>query len=228
VRDALPLQPQNEQLGDGDSWTLPVIGFRAVESVASRMIVTNGAGNRLIQIQNGRLHLNWLGHSKDSEYPTYPRMFDEFREIVEILQRFLTDRDLGTLRPNQWEVTYLNHIFRGTVWESPSDWKFFELLGRTAGVTGLTDFESFGGEWHFIIQRHPGRLHIQWQHGKNREEPKELIILTLTARGPVKVLDSEPPLAAAYEGLNAGHEAIVVSFRELMSKHANAFWGLRP
>jgi uncharacterized protein (TIGR04255 family) len=226
VREASPLQPQHEQFGDAETWSLPAIGFRAVESVASRMIVTNGASDRLIQIQNGRIHLNWLGQS-GAEYPTFPRMFNEFREVVELLQRFLADRELGALRPNQWEVTYLNHIPRGTVWESPSDWRFFELLGRTAGVPELTDFESFGGEWHFTMQRVLGRLHIQWQHGKSREAPKELVILTLTARGPAMPDDSGLPLAAAYEGLGAGHDAIVLSFRDLMSDRANEFWGLQ-
>jgi uncharacterized protein (TIGR04255 family) len=226
VRDALPLQPQHEQLGDLETWNLPSIGFRAVESVASRMIVTNGAGDRLVQIQNGRIHLNWLGHS-GAEYPKFQRMFDEFREIVELLQRFLADRALGTLVPNQWEVTYLNHIPLGSVWTEPADWKFFNLLGRTTGLAELCDFESFGGEWHFLIKRVPGRLHIQWQHGKTLEAPKELVILTLTARGPANPVNSEQPFAVAYEGVRAGHDAIVVSFRELMSDKANKFWGLR-
>jgi hypothetical protein len=122
--------------------------------------------------------------------------------------------------------TYLNHIPKGTVWNAPGDWDFFRPLGGVPTIEELIQGESFVGEWHFIIPEQRGRLHVHWQHGR-KSEPKEeeVIVLTLTARGPLD--RSKTDLHAVIERLDLGRETIVRSFKAFMTDEANKYCGLK-
>jgi hypothetical protein len=135
--------------------------------------------------------------------------------------------NIGELRLNQWEATYINQIPRGTVWQRPDDWTFFSPLRCVPTIDGIVEGEEFTGEWHFVIPDKRGRLHIQWQHALSAmpDEPeREIIQLTLTARGPLepRANDTQPVL----NGLDLGRETIVRAFAHLMSNEANKHWGL--
>ena len=145
------------------------------------------------------------------------------------LQRFtafLAQETLGDFRPNQWEVTYLNHIPKGTVWNTPDDWTFFRPLAPIPTVEGLIRGESFSGGWHFVIPEQRGRLHVEWQHATKLEpEKQEIIGLAFTARGPIE--QSDDPMQEVLAGVDLGRETIVRSFKELMNDAANKYWGLK-
>lgn len=191
---------------------------------AGRLQVRNVDGNRMVQIQNGRLHFNWLG-SEDEDYPRYEQVREEFEAILIAFAEFVKINDLGDFRPNQWEVTYVNQIPQHTVWESPADWGFFRPLGPMPSIESIIDAESFSGEWHFVIPERRGRLHVQWRHAKPsaNQGDAELIRLTLTARGGLEPDREESVL----EGLDLGRATIVRSFRDLMNREANQYWGLK-
>lgn len=200
-----------------------------VENVTNRIQISNVTQDQMIQLQNGRLHFNWVG-SSGAEYPRYPSVRAEFSSVFEHFIQYARDKGLGEVQPNQWEVTYVNHIPQGTVWNDPKDWGFFRSLQTdSTAMNSLVQFESFGGEWHYIIPPQKGRLHVQWRHGRRSGSPEspeqEVVILTLTARGPIdRGSDAETiPLS----GLDLGHEVIVKSFRMLMSEDANKHWGLK-
>ena len=187
------------------------------------MCIRNAAENRMIQIQNGRLHYNWLGQGGE-EYPRYSRVRPEFDKCLGELERFLADESLGKLRPTQWEVTYVNHFPKGTVWDDPADWRALFTSLPQASVSVLpVRLESLGGQWHYEIEPQRGRLHVQLQHGR-RSSPNqcEVVIMKLTARGSLGK-DSDPGLD---EGLDLGREVIVRTFKELTSAEAHEYWGL--
>lgn len=223
-----PLIPtQLEQFDDKRQW-LRGIQVQLSQDPACRLRITNTDGDRMIQAQNTRLHFNWLGRG-EKEYPRFEGVRKGFLFAFETFTHFLASEALGDLRPNQWEVTYINHIPRGTVWETPADWGFFRLLAGLPAIASVIEGESFGGEWHFVIPDQRGRLHIEWQHGKrtpaDEKGTAEFVRLTLTARGPLD--GSGEDLEPIIEGLDLGRETIVRSFRALMSDTANKYWGLK-
>jgi uncharacterized protein (TIGR04255 family) len=183
----------------------------------------------MIQVQNGRLHLNWIGrHAPD--YPRYERSIKpEFVDILNHFQKFLETEGFGPVCPNQWEVTYVNEIPQGTVWTTPDDWSFFQPLCSVPTIESLIEAESFEGEWHFVIPGQRGRLHVRWQFGMSDTEDGEnetsVVRLTLTARGPV--VEAADVTRSILDGIDLGHETIVRSFRDLMSNRANEHWGLK-
>ena len=224
VSDAPRLQPQFERFTESARWARGA-QFSLSQDLSSRLQVRNNDGNRMIQVQNDRIHFNWLGHA-GGKYPRYEKVREGFVWALQRLIEFVAQEKLGDFRPNQWEVTYLNHIPKGTVWNTPDDWGFFRPLGMTPTVEGLVQNESFSGTWHLVIPEQRGRLHVQWQHGmKSEADEQEMIVLTLTARGPVG--EDADAVKAILNGSDLGHETIVRSFATFMDKAANDYWGLK-
>ena len=227
VSDAPPLLPQFEEFAKEVRWSKGA-QLRFTPSSSIRVQIRNSDENRMIQLQNNRLHFNWLGKGGDV-YPRFQRMRLEFADVLNRFEQFVIALDAGPIRYKQWEVTYVNQIPKGTVWNSPADWPFFRPLGTIPSFPGIIQGESFNGEWHFVIPERKGRLHVEWQHGLEVDEDNdrecEFVRLTLTARGPLprEQISSEAVIA----GLNLGHEAIVRSFSNLMSEDANRYWGLK-
>jgi len=221
AEDAPPIQPAFER------FEVPASGFpeqlilRSRQDVSSRMQLRNADGDAMVQIQNGRLHYNWIS-TAGGDYRRYSRVRPSFDRIYTEFQQFLKQEHLAAADPNQWEVTYVNHIPRGTVWAVPGDW-----AGLFAGLPGVwrapehVRLESLGGQWHFEIPEQKGRLHIELRHARTAgSAAEELLRLTLTARGPV---DSATGLA---EGLDLGRIAIVTTFRDVTSRKAHNYWGI--
>jgi len=228
VTDAPALPTQVERFDAGAQWAAG-LRLQLTGDPSCRLRISNDKGDRMIQLQNNRLHFNWLGQGRQ-DYPRYPKVRKGFVSVLDRFTRFIIDEDLGEFRPDQWEVTYVNQIPQGTVWTTPADWGFFRPLAGVPTVEGVIEGESFSGQWHFVIPGQRGRLHIAWEHGKGQREgkdesPPEFVRLTLTARGAITgKADGTRPIL---DGLNLGHETIVRSFGTLMSNDANAYWGLK-
>jgi uncharacterized protein (TIGR04255 family) len=223
TEEATPLEPQFERFDDGARWAELGLRLRLSALPQPRIRIRNAANNRMIQLQNGRFIVNWLGVTGEP-YPNYETIRDDFTANLDRFCDFLANvANLPLPTANQWEVTYLNHIPKGTVWNTPAEWDFFLPLQTRMGLKHA-HLESYSGEWQYVVPPQRGRLHVHWQHGQS-DDQRELIVLNLTARGPCNApkLDAGPIL----EGLNLGRETIVQSFRDLMSDAANHYWGLQ-
>ena len=217
--DAPALDPQFERFGE-PNWQPIRLQLKLADS-SFRMQIKNAAGNRMIQVQNGRLHFNWIKIG-DSGYPRYSEVLPGFIEAFEKFRGFVETSELGSIVANQWEVTYVNQIPQGTVWNRPADWGFFQPINSAENINDIAELESFSGEWHYVIPKQRGRLHVQWQHGRQPGADRDSIVLTLTARGPIN-----KEAGNLIDGLNLGHNTIVEAFRRLMSDTANKFWDLK-
>ena len=220
--DAPPLEEQFETFGKNVGWHR-AIKLKLTQSPSARLQIRNAAGDRMIQLQNCRADYNWIGQP-GQEYPRYSTVRPEFDRVLSGFGELVAEHDLGELVPNQWEVTYVNHMPRGTVWNAPADWPMvFRSLPGLAVVPEGMCLEGFGGHWHFEIQPQRGRLHVELQHAfVEGPEKKEVLALKLTARGPIsKEADAMAPIDS---GLNLGHDAIVTSFERLTSRQAHDYW----
>lgn len=219
-RDADYLQPQIEEFGESIP-NLNALRFHFSQRVNIRVQFQSEQNDRLIQIQNDRFHFNWKLVKTDKKYPPYESLRKEFVIQWDSFLKFLDLHKIEPPKLNQWEVTYLNHIPQGTVWDSPQDWGFFRSLNPLPPEEDLLHLESFGGEWHFVIPENRGRLHVKWSHTYSSDK-KQLIVLNLTARGAVSSTDTVDLI----DGLDLGRQQIVDSFQRLMSPSANQDWGL--
>jgi uncharacterized protein (TIGR04255 family) len=102
VSDAPPLPPQFERFTETFQWA-PGIEFQLIQNPPGRLQISNRDGDRMIQLQNGRLHLNWLGEP-GRKYPRYEKVREDFVWALQRFSGFLAAEKLGDFRPNQWEA----------------------------------------------------------------------------------------------------------------------------
>ena len=223
VADASLLPSARELFADERMW-MPAGLMRIAlkDDEASRIQIRNAAGDRMIQLQNGRFIYNWI-RGKDGLYPGAQLIRPEFDQMLSKFEAFLKDHRLGPMKPNQWEVTYVNHFVRGTVWQTPLDWPglFDGKLVQPAAPLSPLELESLGGTWRYVIPERRGRLHVEVIHCRTGPDSaaEEAVILKLTARGPM------PKEGGLDAGLQLGHDVVVSSFKKLHSEAARQHWG---
>jgi uncharacterized protein (TIGR04255 family) len=187
----------------------------ATAPLVGRAQFRNASGERLVQLQPTRLHLNWLKTEKFK--PSYGDLIQEFLNVLDSLVEFVRVSNLGALKINHWELTYVDAFFEGQDWASPSDWR--NVLPGLFGPI-FTDRHSIGlaldyrnAEWSFEIEPKRGRLHLAATTGKWAGDNRDALILTTTARGPL----GESTTSAVREGLDVGHRSAVDAFFSIVS-----------
>ena len=220
--DAPPLVDQFERFGDQLSWGIPGIQFAIEPITSARLQLTNAGDDRVVQVQNSRFIYNW--RKRHGTYPSYHQIRPEFDTQYANFCQFVADLGLGAVAPNQWEVTYIHHVSRGTLWQSPNDWyKIIPGLFPCGRSNELLKFEG-AGEWHYEIAPEQGRLHVALQRARaGSSQGQEVLAVQLTARGPI--VNATPESVGT--GLNIGHEAVVRAFLEMTSPEAHRMWLLK-
>lgn len=208
-----------EKFGVEGHWTAPPV-FELVPGMeAERLQILRDDEERMIQIQDSRFIYNW--RKREGVYPSYEKLLPEFRIEFDKFLNFVARLEDSKLTPNQWEVTYVNQIPKGELWQTPDDWvSIFPWLNIPPAVGASQKFESFSGNWKYEIKPEIGRLHITLRHARITGTSDEVIMLNLTARGAV----DEKKLSNFVDGFNAGHAAIVQTFADITSAEAHNFW----
>ena len=225
VRDAAAVAPSFERFGEERQWkNLDALNFDISQTPPTRMQIQDASANRMVQIQRDRLVYNWTATQSGCEYVRYEKLRPEFDDILQKLHDFLKAQSLPPIQPNQWEVTYINQIAQGTVWNDASDWRkvFTFQAVPPAEVNGCT-LENFSGGWIYEIAPQRGRLRLNVQHAWLEPNGKQILLFNLTARGPIK--DGAAAVSTIGEGLEVGHEMIARSFVSLTSEEARKYWG---
>ena len=222
VKHAGRLNDQFERFGPEKQWTVPGIKLQP-GTESDRIQIARKGDDRLIQVQDTRFVYNWRKGTK--EYPSYRKLLPEFQQRFGEFAGFIGNEKLGELSLNQWELTYVNHIPKGPLWETVADWpKLFPGLYVPAqGVPGQ-QLEGLSGEWRMVLGEEEGRLHVSIQHGRvGSAEGPEAVIFQQTARGPIRKQESADPRI----GFEVGHKAIVQSFVAMTSEAAHEHWHRR-
>jgi uncharacterized protein (TIGR04255 family) len=228
VNDAPLLSDQFEHFADGaPAWAGNRLQLRISQNPNSRIRIWNSDDDRMLQVQQTRFHYNWLGHKKGG-YPSYTKVIPEFEKYFAKFRSFLSEQSVKPPKLNQWEVTYVNHIPKGELWRSIGDWEqlfpSFDIPDIRLDGISLEDIRC---AWHYEIEPNRGRLHVDVQSAKREsDEESEIIILKLTARGPIVAVpdDVTTPDSMLGNGLDLGHEAIVRAFKELTGETAHQHW----
>lgn len=222
VADSAPLDDQFERFDAEPTWIEQGVRLQFSRKPLLRLQIRNVARDRMIQIQNGRFHLNWLKRP-GAEYPRYSRLRPQFDTLFKSFEDYVRDTSSERIRPNQWEVTYVNYIDKGAAWSQPRDWSdLLPFHGPAIPTREGMALETFSGEWQYEIKPRLGRLHVEIKHGRRSSSPSEQVealVVKLTARGPLT--DSVPTVQ---KGLDLGRKAIVLAFRDFTSAEAHATW----
>lgn len=180
-------------------------------------------GNKLIQVQRDRFLHNWKKVEPTDEYPRYPTVSKIFRERLAEFQAFLTENNLGTIEPVQYELTYINHIPKGEGWETLRDigklfpdfsWDFHRkrFVPEPEAINWRTAFE---------LPEQSGRLHVSIRSANRLTDSRPLLLLELTARG----IEKDRSLDAMGFWFDTARTWIVKSFADMTNDQLQRdFW----
>jgi uncharacterized protein (TIGR04255 family) len=219
--DGSPIEDQFE-LFDRPRWSRPVGVELRLEPVRvpGRFMIGHRDKDRLLQLQATRFHLNW--RKREGFYPSYRRLISEFEEMYKRFTDFVARAGLGAVAENQWELTYVDAFPQGEYWQTPADWSGVlpGLFGTLHSAEGLV-LEHRAAEWSYEIAPKRGRLHIAARPGRTSEDQPPVLLLQMTARGPVGKEGAETVRA----GFDLGHDVALGTFLRVTSGEAQARWG---
>ena len=165
--------------------------------------------NHVIQVQDDRFLFNWRRTSEADQYPRYSTVIAAFRQKFDVFQQFIREVDLGPLKLEDCELTYINHIR-----ESPIDVPkiFPDLRWSTNKKRFLPKPSTMGWQTVFVLPKEKGHLNVRVRPAKVAEE--SMIVLELSARG----LGAERSTSEVWDWFGLAHEWIVLSFADLTNR----------
>jgi uncharacterized protein (TIGR04255 family) len=189
----------------------------------NRLWAASEDGGELIQLQPGWFACNWRKVKKDDEYDHFGARRDAFLKWYGELSDFLARENEGRLKLTQAEVTYINHIERGTVWVDHSDFEKIFTVSLGPGGTGAGKFEQINATATFRLEHDGvtyGRLYVKLQPAFGADGRTPLYVFELTARGMVSGED----VSAVREFFDKARTGIVQTFLNLTTGEMQAEW----
>jgi len=231
VRSAQPIAVPKDSFGDQGAWFSPSFQITFTTESTCRLQMVSSDDQWMWQIQQDRLVVNWRKRTKD--YPRFGATWTQFQDSWQAWQQFLADFGMARLQPRIWELTYVNRIPKGRLWDSPGDWQkiFPGLWGGPGAVLENAKLQGLLGQWVWESTQPFTRLYAEANQGRLSDSPtSDVFLLTLTARGLIDATNSQLQPALASEiplislGMNHGHELIVSTFDALASSDAKTTW----
>lgn len=199
------------------------VGIEIAEEPDVRFWFIDHTSTQLIQVQPDRFIRNWRqGEPPHHEYPRYNKLRPRFERDWVGFVGFLEREGLGTPEVNQCEVTYINHIELGVGWDSLSDaHRVLRLLKPHEQREFLPQSEMLTLSVRYVMPERKGRLHVAATPAIRRQDGRQVMQLTLTARGR--------PASSRLEDIVAwfdlGHDWVVHGFVDLTTPAMQQIWG---
>jgi uncharacterized protein (TIGR04255 family) len=201
------------------------VGLEVSSAVDARCWFIDHTTTKLIQLQRDRFIRNWRkGPPPHDAYPRYATLRPEFEEDWRSFSDFLMREDLGVPEVNQCEVSYINHIELGLGWDSLAEaYRVLTMLRPLQSPLFLPEPEAVVLNTRFVMPERQGRLHVSAQPAIRRADGRQVLQLTLTARGRPE----SSRLDDIVLWFDRGHEWIVHGFVDLTTPELHTIWGKR-
>lgn len=210
LKEVAPIAHTTEHFDQTEKQDMQVSATISSTPPLPRVFFINKIQNHLIQIQEDRFHQNWRKLEDNDKYPRFVELYPKFTKSWQTFQSFIQELTLGVMEPDQYELTYVNHIPRGQGWDSLSDIEkvFSEIQCRT-GKRFLPEAEDLAWRKTYKLPEQTGRLHVSFRLVINKESKEQMMVLNLTARGFGDAMDN---------WFDKAHEWIVRGFADLTSE----------
>jgi uncharacterized protein (TIGR04255 family) len=225
IEEQPPLDPVFETFAEGTAATAWVPRIQLVTNVPTpRVFFINSAQSELLQVQRDRFLHNWRKVGQETDYPRFERMLETFEDGYRRIETLVLREKLGSIVPNQSELTYVNQI------PLPANETSFEAFERLFGsftkelvLDNLGKPEDARFLARYIIRdvegTPTGRLYVTAEPAWT-PDGTNIIQLTLVARG--KPLSNN--LVGVSEFLKIGRSHIVRAFAELTTDEMHHIW----
>jgi uncharacterized protein (TIGR04255 family) len=202
---------------------LPVmVPVRQATEPEIRCWFIDGDDRALIQVQGNRFTYNWRKMGEGDSYPHYDEgIRPAFSRELKNFLAFVREQQLGEVNVVQCEVSYINHIEVGQGWDAPDDLhKVFPCWsGRSMGEF-LPPPENVSFDVSYRFPENRGRLRVSVRPAIRHKDGREILQLTLTARGR-PIGDTETSWA---KWIDLGREWVVRGFADFTASAMHAQW----
>lgn len=168
---------------------------------------------QLIQLQQNLYHFNWRFREGAGSYPRFPEIAKKFFTYLDVLETLFSDTDIGLIKPQSVELTYINLLERGREWNSPEDLPriFRDFLWEERGDRFLPRPTKLNWSASIPLPNESGTLSVKHNHAKLIQGDREVIQFELTASHQLTD-SSRKSIETWYE---LAHEWIVKGFTDL-------------
>lgn len=209
VQEKLPLAPQVELFEQPNPNPRITISDRPE---LPRTWFISGDECDLVQVQRDRFLHNWRKQSSEVEYPRFQSIFGNFKAQLAVFEQFLEKANLGSLKFDQYELTYINVIMNADGFANTSDAKtYFRDVGWDDSERVLPRPEQVNATYGFVFPDERIRLHVNIHSAFRSSTLKPVFRLDLTARG--MPLDTSPE--ARDKWFENAHKRIVTAFADV-------------
>ena len=179
-----------------------------------RLWLQNLAGDRVLQLQQDRIAVNWAKAETGDEYPRYDTIRAFLVDAWHRLEAAVDDLGLTMPLPDMCRLRYANELGASQGWMSDlntvnliAPWKLTMSDSFLPMVSGLI--------MHFHLPEHRGMLDISGWHSE-----EDLFTLVLES----EVWPSAPDLDGVIEGMDLAHKWIVRGFASATTPEAHSLW----
>lgn len=182
-------------------------------------------GTELIQVQPDRFIHNWRKVASGDEYPRYEQIREAFQAELQSFGSFIDREQIGSLKVNQCEITYVNHIFSGQEWEKHGELSRVLKYWSEPAMEFLPDPKDIALQVRYRMtaagaQQAIGRLHVVLRSAWRIADQTPVYNLDLTARGS----PAGPGIKEALEFIDQGRIWIVRAFADITTKRMHLLW----
>jgi uncharacterized protein (TIGR04255 family) len=220
-----PLDPNAERFDRSGVWNTAGtrVSIQETPDLLARAQFTDSGGERMVQIQDSRVVLNW--RKRGGSYPHFDQLLPVFQDVYTRFCNFVQTLTGSPPQPHLWEVTYVNMIPKGELWNDVNDWgKVVPDLLTTVSNVDAGTLETVNINWSHLLPSEKARMRTSLRHSMRKSESgaqQEVIDLRFVTRGPIASGDMDTIL----EALTLGHDTIVNSFLAITSSEAQSVWG---
>jgi len=201
---------------------MAVAQFQSGFELPTRCWFFNQDETRLIQVQSNLFLHNWRKVGPANKYLHYDELRPIFEKEWQGFHNFLEDEGLGAPRVQICEVTYVNHIDRGSGWETFADLsEIFPNWSPKTSENYLPSPELVAVNTSYALKNDEGRLQINAQPAVRQTDAKETIQLTVTARCKPSSSSSDEICRC----LDEARKWVVLGFTDFTSPKMHKIWG---
>ncbi|MCJ7543417.1 MAG: TIGR04255 family protein [Phycisphaerae bacterium] len=176
---------------------------------------------KLIQLQTNWFLHNWRKVTGAEEYPRFEAISTEFFDRWRQFADFCATHNLGKPQAELAEVTYVNHIMKGSCWAEMADLSnVFSFLSEIKDSLLQKSLEAVSYDMCFRIPEDKGRLRVSILPAIRARDRDLGLRMNLTVRGPIKDQTED----AFAEWFGVARWWIVKAFELLTTKKAHDHW----
>jgi len=223
LREMLPLQRSSETFEEPRPKKEPMFSVSAGGLPPLRRCwFVDANGNNMVQLDAEHYCYNWRNNTGTEVYPRYESVRAEFQRVWSDFLEFVSMEDIGEVKANHWEVTYVNHIDRGKAWESLDEFdRRLRIWPSSPPTRFLPPTEAVQITLVYPFPEEKGRLRISAQNAIRKVDEQECVLLKMIAKGRI----DSPEVKDVLHYFDLGREWIVRAFADITTDESHALWG---